>query len=105
MQLFPFRTTSMLLSFFLNISVSYLTKYLFTNSYVSKRFDIFKCFNSSPIEIVALKDSTTVDEFSKLNVNCTIKYGEHDERNDSSDERGGTVAGKADLDTRSTNFD
>ena len=66
-QRFPFRTTSMLTSFALIVGVSYLTKFLFENNYLRKEFDIFRCVTNIPIESIALKDSITVDEFSKLN--------------------------------------
>ena len=36
MQKFPFRTTSMLVSFILNISVSLFTQFIFENEYLSK---------------------------------------------------------------------
>jgi high affinity choline transporter 7 len=72
-QRFPFRTTSMLISLFLNISVSYLTNLVFEGGYLRKEFDIFKCVTNIPIDSIALKDSVTVDEFSKLNVS-NAKY-------------------------------
>lgn len=68
MQKFPFRTTSMLVSFVLNISVSLFTQFIFENEYLSKKWDIFQCVTNIPIEAIALKESTTADEFSKLNV-------------------------------------
>lgn len=78
MQKFPFRTMSMLISFFLNVSVSYLTKYLFENEYLRKEYDIFRCVTNIPIEAVALKDSVTLDEMSKLNVNGSMRYTNDD---------------------------
>ena len=66
-QKFPFRTISMLISFALNIAVSLLTKFIFEREYLSKKWDLFQCVTNIPIEAIALKDSVTVDEFSKLN--------------------------------------
>ena len=87
-QRFPFRTTSMMISFILNISVSYLTKFLFENEYLRKEYDFFKCVTNIPIESIALKDSTTVDELSRLNisVNNTLKYTNEDLQNMTKDE-------------------
>jgi hypothetical protein len=80
-QRFPFRTTSMLTSFALTVSVSYLTKFLFENNHLRKEYDIFRCVTNIPIEAIALKDSITVDELSKLNINnnTSVRYNnEHD---------------------------
>lgn len=66
-QRFPFRTLSMLVSFSLIISVSHLTKVIFENGYLSKEWDVFKCITNIPLESIALNESITVDEFSKLN--------------------------------------
>jgi high affinity choline transporter 7 len=66
-QKFPFRTISMLISFALNIIVSLLTKFIFEREYLSKKWDLFQCVTNIPIEAVALKDSVTLDELSKLN--------------------------------------
>jgi high affinity choline transporter 7 len=74
-QKFPFRTTSMLISFVLNLFASYLTKFLFENEHLSKKWDIFHCFtNVNSIESIALQDSVTFDELSKLNSNVVLKY-------------------------------
>lgn len=67
-QKFPFRTISMLISFVLNITVSLITQFVFEREYLSKKWDIFQCVTNIPIEAIALKDSVTVDELSKLNV-------------------------------------
>ncbi|RNA16032.1 High-affinity choline transporter 1 [Brachionus plicatilis] len=87
-QKFPFRTTSMLISFILNISVSYLSKFLFENEYLRKEYDIFKCVTNIPIESIALKDSVTVDEFSRLNISVSngLKYTNEDLHNMIKDE-------------------
>ena len=67
-QLFPFRTLAMLATFLTTIVVSYSTNYLFENEYIRKEYDIFKCVTNIPQEAIALKESTTVDELSKLNL-------------------------------------
>jgi solute carrier family 5 (high affinity choline transporter), member 7 len=70
-QLFPYRTFSMLISFFLIISVSYLTKWLFEQEILRKDWDILQCVVNIPLEELALKESVTIDELSRLNVNFT----------------------------------
>ena len=57
----------MLISFLVNIAVSYLTKFLFQNN-LSKKWDLFKCYTHDPIETIALQESVTFDEFSKINL-------------------------------------
>ena len=64
LQKFPFRTMSMLISFFLIIAVSYLTKYLFEKEILAKKYDIFRCVTNVSIEQIALRDSVTMDEMS-----------------------------------------
>jgi high affinity choline transporter 7 len=80
-QLFPFRTLSMAISFVTIICVSYLTKYIFESDCVSKRFDWFHCYSSLPIESIALKESATADELSKINVE-TVSNRRYDEAHD-----------------------
>ncbi|CAF0796973.1 unnamed protein product [Brachionus calyciflorus] len=94
-QRFPFRTASMLISFFLNITISYLMKCLFENGHLSKESDVFGCFTNIPIETIALKDSVTVDEFSRLNVNVNsaMKYTNEDLHNILSDEKDSNFRG------------
>ena len=81
MQRFPYRTFSMLTSFALIVSVSYLTKFLFENNHLRKEFDIFRCVSNIPADAIALKDSMTLDELSKLNVSnsTTVKYNTESE--------------------------
>lgn len=67
LQRFPFRTMSMLASFFIIISVSRLAKFLFERDYLDKKWDIFHCVTNIPIESMALKESVTADELSRLN--------------------------------------
>jgi solute carrier family 5 (high affinity choline transporter), member 7 len=67
-QLFPFRTFAMLATFFTTITVSYLTKFLFENEYLRKEYDIFTCVTNIPQEAIALNESHTLDELSKLNI-------------------------------------
>ena len=66
-QRFPFRTMSMLISFSLIISVSRLAKFLFERDYLDKKWDVFHCITNIPIESMALKESVTADELSRLN--------------------------------------
>lgn len=51
-QMFPFRTLSMVCSFLTIILVSYSTKYLFENGYVSKNKDFMHCFESYDVSKV-----------------------------------------------------
>jgi solute carrier family 5 (high affinity choline transporter), member 7 len=76
-QRFPFRTFNMLLSMALIVGVSHLTKFLFEKGHLSKKWDIFQCVTNIPPEAMVLKESVTVDEFSKLNVNSNNKYSEN----------------------------
>jgi high affinity choline transporter 7 len=73
-QRFPFRTMSMLLSFVLNIGISNLTKWLFEHGHLTKEWDLFRCVTNIPVDAMALKDSVTCDELSKLNNVNTVKY-------------------------------
>jgi high affinity choline transporter 7 len=41
----PFKTICMLISLFFIITVSYLTRHLFTSGKLSAKYDVFKCFN------------------------------------------------------------
>jgi high affinity choline transporter 7 len=92
-QLFPFRTLSMVTCFAAILSVSYLTKYLFENEYVSKRFDLFLCFTSSPTETIALKDSVTADELSKINVeNVSFRRYDDEETENLKDNKNSLLA-------------
>lgn len=85
-QKFPFRTMSMLISFFLIIGVSHLAKYLFENNYIRKEWDIFHCVTNIPIEAIALKESVTSDELSRLNtVNNLSKYANNENRLESAE--------------------
>ena len=98
-QRFPFRTMSMLISFILNISVSHLTKYLFENEHLRKEYDFFGCVTNIPIESIALKDSVTIDEFSRLNVNVNsaMKYTNEDLQNMVRDETEANFKSSNDL--------
>lgn len=66
-QKFPFRTLSMLTSFFLIVTVSLSTNFIFENNYLSKRWDIFQCVTNIPTDTIALNQSTTIDEFTRIN--------------------------------------
>ena len=66
-QKFPFRTLSMLTSFFLIITVSLITNFLFENNHLSKRWDIFQCVTNIPTDTIALNQSVTIDELTRIN--------------------------------------
>ncbi|CAN0094844.1 high affinity choline transporter 1 [Lampetra fluviatilis] len=54
-QRFPFKTLSMLVSFHVNIAVSYLAKYLFEKGHLSPRFDFLDC-------VVAMDSRETLEK-------------------------------------------
>ncbi len=66
-QKFPFRTLSMLTSFFLIITVSLATNFIFENDYLSKKWDVFQCVTNIPHDTIALNQSTTIDELTRIN--------------------------------------
>ena len=72
-QKFPFRTLSMLTSFFFIITISILTNFIFENDYLHKRWDIFQCITNIPTDTIALNQSLTIDEMTRIN-NGTIRY-------------------------------
>lgn len=72
-QKFPFRTLSMLTSFFFIIAVSMLTNFIFENDYLNKRWDIFQCITNIPIDTIALNQSMTIDELTRIN-NGAVRY-------------------------------
>ncbi|CAF1183703.1 unnamed protein product [Didymodactylos carnosus] len=72
----PPRTMCMLISLFTIIVVSYITKLLFENQILAPRFDILRCLTNIPVEIIPLKESTTADEFSKLNISKNTSYND-----------------------------
>ncbi|XP_062567648.1 high-affinity choline transporter 1-like [Saccostrea cucullata] len=45
LQLFPYKTFSMLVTFTCIVSVSYLIRYMFQRGIIPMKFDIFKCFS------------------------------------------------------------
>lgn len=62
-QMFPFRTMSMILSMVSLLGISHLTWVLFNKGYVSKKWDLFGCFDSGPklepSELMAMDPSGT----------------------------------------------
>ncbi|XP_063443929.1 high-affinity choline transporter 1-like [Mytilus trossulus] len=54
MQLFPFKTLSMIMSFVSIIAVSYPLKYLFESGMIHRRFDVFMCIVNTPEETLSL---------------------------------------------------
>ncbi|VDI19330.1 solute carrier family 5 (high affinity choline transporter), member 7, partial [Mytilus galloprovincialis] len=56
MQLFPFKTLSMIMSFVSIIAVSYPLKYLFESGMIHRRFDVFMCIVNTPEETLSLAD-------------------------------------------------
>jgi high affinity choline transporter 7 len=55
-QRFPFRTLTMLMSFFCILVVSYPLKYLFESGKLKKEWDVFQCIVNIPDEIIALRE-------------------------------------------------
>lgn len=60
-QLFPFRTFAMLIGWATIIIVSLFTKFLFEKEYISKKFDIWKCFDKSA-KNVGIQDTSANNE-------------------------------------------
>lgn len=62
-QMFPFRTMSMILSMISLLGISHLTWVLFNKGHVSKKWDLFGCFDSGPklepSELMAMDPSGT----------------------------------------------
>ncbi|CAF0854913.1 unnamed protein product [Didymodactylos carnosus] len=69
----PPKTFCMLLSLFTILFVSYIAKVLFENRIIPAKYDILHCLVNIPTDIMPLKESTTNEEFSKLNVNDSSK--------------------------------
>jgi len=53
-QMFPFRTFIMVVSLLLQVSVSVMAQFLFTNGYFPSQWDIFQCFSD---ELMAIKEN------------------------------------------------
>jgi solute carrier family 5 (high affinity choline transporter), member 7 len=73
-QRFPFRTLAMIISFCLIIGVSWLSNFLFEKGILRKELDIFKCSSKNQAEKIALRESDTADELSKINSLSPSKY-------------------------------
>ena len=65
-QKFPFRTFGMIISLLLIITISNLTKFLFENNYLSKKFDVFNCFPDKLVESIPLKENETKETGRKI---------------------------------------
>ena len=62
LQRFPFKTFSMLTTFFFILFVSYFTKYIFDKGWLQKKYDIFKC-------VVNIPECTSINNMSMENPN------------------------------------
>ena len=60
-QLFPFKTLSMIVSFLTIISVSYLTKYLFTKGILSEKYDFLHYFKQYEVDKTDAKENENYD--------------------------------------------
>ncbi|XP_068726227.1 high-affinity choline transporter 1-like [Montipora capricornis] len=60
-QLFPFKTLSMIVSFLTIISVSYLTKYLFTKGILSEKYDFLNYFKQYEVDKTDAKENENYD--------------------------------------------
>ena len=56
-QLFPFKTLSMMVSLITIVSVSYLTKYLFTKGILSEKYDFLRYFKRYDIDKTDAKEN------------------------------------------------
>ena len=73
-QLFPFRTFSMLVSFFTLIAVSILSKRVFESGWLPPYFDIFHCVINIPDDIIIVQEPHEEEELSVLNLSVAKKY-------------------------------
>lgn len=61
-QLFPFRTTAMLLSLFTLWGVSYYTKWVFETGRLAPQYDYFRCVVNIPDDAIRVGDPSEVGE-------------------------------------------
>lgn len=86
-QSFPFKTLAMLVSLLSLTVVSYVTKYVFENGLLPRRYDVFMCIVNIPVEQMVLASRESVDERTKFglyseknggNVNPALKFSQDD---------------------------
>ena len=56
LQMFPYKTLTMLISFSTIVVCSYVTKYIFEEGHLPKNWDIFRCVVNIPEEVIALRE-------------------------------------------------
>jgi high affinity choline transporter 7 len=86
MQLFPFKTLSMLISLLTCWSVSYGLKYVFERGMLHRRYDIFMCIVNTPEESIALALREPVNEMTAITptketngkINPALKFSQED---------------------------
>ena len=88
-QVFPFKTLSMIMTFMFIIGTSYPSKYLFESGILPKNFDVFQCIVNIPEEGMALKDASegemsvintkiSADTKIKGEINPALKFSKDD---------------------------
>ena len=83
-QLFPFKTFSMLSSLATIAAVSYPLKYAFETGIFARRFDVFMCIVNIPEESIALatrdNDMAAVPKYTEANgnINPALKFSQED---------------------------
>lgn len=69
MQLFPFRTTAMLLSLFTLWGVSYYTKWVFETGRLAPQYDYFRCVVNIPDDAIRVGEPSEVGEQVRFRLN------------------------------------
>ncbi|CAG5120198.1 unnamed protein product [Candidula unifasciata] len=86
-QVFPYKTLSMMVTLFSLVSVSYLTHHLFMTGKLPRRFDVFMCIVNIPDEQMILASRESLDEKTKFGlygkenggkVNPALKFSSED---------------------------
>jgi high affinity choline transporter 7 len=71
-QLFPFKTLTMLISFGTICAVSYSLHVAFTTERFPRHWDVFQCIVNIPEEIIALKESSDGGEMTAINTKNSL---------------------------------
>ena len=81
-QLFPYRTFSMLMSFFTILIISFFTQKLFSRHIISQKYDVLHCYK---IEHIPVNEQGVESEGSSPDVGRGYKTGTHSLMDDMND--------------------
>lgn len=73
-QLFPFRTTAMLLSLFTLWGVSYYSKWVFETGRLAPQYDYFRCVVNIPDDAIRVGDPSEVGEQVRFRIFLTEQF-------------------------------